>query len=391
MLPKAVIADPALQSVLSLLTSAGHQALIVGGAVRDALLGLEVRDIDIATSAAPDVVVALAREAGIRSVPTGIEHGTVTLIACGRHFEVTSFRRDVATDGRHATVAYTADLAEDAARRDFTMNALYADAAGAVLDPTGSGLSDLAARRLRFVGDASARITEDYLRALRFFRFHAHYGAPGRADPEALAATAAHAPGLQTLSRERVGAEVRRLLDAPDPTEALRLMAQTGVLAAVLPSADPASMPALVAAEAALGVTPDWQRRLALLAPELPPEALRLSRSEASRHARLAKASQIRPFRIDPAGYHLGAGDGRDAALIAQANGANLPAGWPQRLAEASAAPLPIAAADIAPPLAGPAIGRGLRAAEALWIESGFAIPAPALIDAALLAGDEDR
>lgn len=389
-LPSSVIDDPAVQTVLTLLTDAGHQALIVGGAVRDALIGRAVSDIDIATSARPDTVAGLAKAAGLRCVPTGIEHGTVTMIVAGCPFEVTSFRRDVATDGRRATIAYAEDMAEDAARRDFTMNALYADAAGTVLDPTGSGVADLAARRLRFVGAPDARIAEDYLRVLRFFRFHAHFGAAGQADPEALAATARHLAGLRTLSRERVGAEVRRLLAAPDPVDALGLMAAAGVLAAILPDADPAPMPTLIAAEAVAGIPPDWQRRLALIAPDLDPRTLRLSRPEAVRHARLASAGRTRPFQTEAAGYRLGLNDGASAALIAQALGAALPPDWPQRLRDAANAPLPISAADIAPPLAGPAIGRGLRAAEALWIESGFSIPAPALIDAALLAGDED-
>lgn len=388
-LPAAMLAEPRLARVLAMLTQAGHRALVVGGAVRNTLLGLPAEDIDLATDAAPQRVADLARAAGLKAVPTGLEHGTVTVVSGGRPFEVTTFRRDEQTDGRHAVVAFSDRLEDDAARRDFTMNALYAEPSGRVLDPTGQGLDDLSARRLRFVGEADARIAEDYLRVLRFFRFHARYGAPGTADPAALAACARGVPGLDRLSRERIGAEARKLLDAPDPSEALALMQATGVLPHVLP-AEIAPLPALVAAEAAAGVPPDWQRRLALIATADPGPALRLSRAEATRHARLAQAARARPFSVDAAGYRLGADQGRDAALIAAALGADLPADWTGRLADAAAAPLPIRPADLSPPLSGPALGRGLRAAETLWIESGFSMPGPALIDAALTAGEAD-
>lgn len=388
-LPATITGDLDLQAVLGLLERGGHRALIVGGAVRNGLIGVPVEDVDIATDARPGRVQALAEAAGLKTVPTGIEHGTVTVIADGHAFEVTTFRRDVETFGRHATVVFSDRVEEDAARRDFTMNALYATAAGEVLDPVG-GLPDLAARRVRFVGDAEARIAEDYLRILRFFRFHAWYGAPGAADPAALAACRAGLRGMAQLSRERIGAELRKLLAAPDPVEAVRLMAETGVLAQVLPGADAAALPALVAAERAAGAAPDWTRRLALIAPGIPAAALRLSRTEASRLAALAAHAgpHAGRFSVDAAGFRLGAGPGRDAALIAAARGAALPEGWMRRLAEAAAAPLPIAARDIAPPLEGAAIGRGLRAAEQAWIESGFRMPAPGLIDVALLAAE---
>ena len=170
-LPETVTAHPGLQQVLAALVP--HPALIVGGAVRNALLGEPVEDMDIATALRPERVLELAAAAGLKVVPTGIEHGTVTVVAAGEGFEVTTFRRDVETDGRRAVVEFSDRLEEDAARRDFTMNALYAGADGAVIDPVG-GLDDLAARRLRFVGDPDQRIAEDYLRILRFFRFHAH-------------------------------------------------------------------------------------------------------------------------------------------------------------------------------------------------------------------------
>ena len=214
------LALPATRAVCAALTARGDRALFVGGCVRNALLGRPVADIDIATDALPERTIALAAAAGLHPVPTGLAHGTVTIVADHRPFEVTTFRRDVTTDGRHATVAFSTDLAEDAARRDFTMNALYADPSGAVIDPL-DGLSDLLARRVRFVGDPAERIAEDYLRILRFFRIHAWYGDPaGGLDADGLAACAALQDGLDQLSRERVGAEMTKLLAAADPAPA---------------------------------------------------------------------------------------------------------------------------------------------------------------------------
>ena len=259
------LAAPATQAVCAALTGAGHQALLVGGCVRNALLGRPVADIDLATDARPEAVIDLARRAGLKPVPTGVEHGTVTVVAEGRPFEVTTFRRDVATDGRRATVAFSTDLAEDAARRDFTMNALYCRPDGALVDPLG-GLADLRAGRVRFVGDPAARIAEDYLRILRFFRIHAWYGDPaGGLDPEGLAACAALQEGLARLSRERVGAEMTKLLAAADPAPAVAAMAAAGILGRVLPGADARALAPLVHAEAAAGAAPRWQRRAAAL------------------------------------------------------------------------------------------------------------------------------
>ncbi|MBY0397298.1 MAG: CCA tRNA nucleotidyltransferase, partial [Thermoleophilia bacterium] len=207
-----------VQAVLAAIERGGHRALLVGGCVRNDLLGLPVTDIDIATDAPPARVAELASGAGLRCVPTGIDHGTVTVIAEGRPHEVTTFRRDVETDGRRAVVAFSERLEDDASRRDFTMNALYADRGGAVLDPVG-GIGDLRARRVRFVGNPAERIREDYLRILRFFRFHAAYGdVSAGLDAEALAACAGLAAGIDGLSRERVGQEMRKLLSARDPS-----------------------------------------------------------------------------------------------------------------------------------------------------------------------------
>ncbi len=237
----------------------------VGGAVRDTLLGLPVADIDIATLHVPTEIMARLQAAGIKAVPTGIDHGTITAVVDGHPFEVTSLRRDVETDGRRAVVAFSTNWREDAARRDFTFNALYVNMSGELFDYFG-GLDDLADRRVRFIGDALTRIREDGLRILRFFRFHARFGA-GPPDAEGLAACIARVNDLMALSRERVRDEVLKLLAAPDPVPTVALMISAGIFAPVLPeivSAD--RLERLVRTEGALGDAAPL-RRLAALVP----------------------------------------------------------------------------------------------------------------------------
>ncbi|UXU76041.1 MULTISPECIES: CCA tRNA nucleotidyltransferase [unclassified Paracoccus (in: a-proteobacteria)] len=365
------LSDPGLRQVVTALTGAGHQALVVGGAVRNALLGEPVSDIDIATSALPQDCIALAEAAGLRAVPTGIDHGTVTVVAQGRGYEVTTFRRDVATDGRRAVVAYSDRLDEDARRRDFTINALYADLSGRVLDPVG-GLADLAARRLRFVGDPQRRIAEDYLRILRFFRFLAWYGR--EADLHALAACGAQRHGLAGISRERIGHEMRKLLAAPDPAPALALMAEAGVLELVLPGADPGDMADLVQCEQDLGsgALPVWPRRLALLGAKDPGRDLRLSRDEIREQDQIAQALRL---PAPEAAYRLGRHAAAQAVLIRAARGQPPQFGWCHDLARGAAARFPLAARDLMPDLTGPELGQALRRAETAWIDSGFELP----------------
>ncbi|MFQ5567404.1 MAG: CCA tRNA nucleotidyltransferase, partial [Paracoccaceae bacterium] len=230
----------------------GGAAFFVGGCVRNTLLGQPVADIDITTPVEPDEVTRRLEAAGLKAVPTGIAHGTVMAVSGGEGFEITTFRADVATDGRRATVRFSTDIAEDAARRDFTMNAVYADTAGEIVDPLG-GLADLMARRVRFIGAARDRIREDYLRILRFFRFVAWYSQDG-IEPEGLTACAELAGGIDGLARERIGAEMKKLLAAPDPAPAVAAMAASGVLARCLPGADPALLAPLVGLEREAGV-----------------------------------------------------------------------------------------------------------------------------------------
>ena len=223
------LADPGVQRLFAILPT----ARLVGGCVRDTLAGRPVADIDLATPLPPEDAARTLTTAGIRVIPTGLAHGTVTALIDGRPYEITTLRRDLVTDGRHAEVAWTADWREDAARRDFTMNAMSLTPDGALHDYFG-GAADLAAGRVRFVGDAATRVAEDYLRILRFFRFQARYGA-GDPDPAALAAIRGGLGGLAQLSAERVWSELKRILEAPDPGGALRLMDEVGVLPAIVP------------------------------------------------------------------------------------------------------------------------------------------------------------
>ena len=355
-----------------MLTDAGFAALFVGGCVRNALLRLPVGDIDLATDAVPETVTLLAQRAGLRVIPTGFDHGTVTVMAGGLAHEITTFRRDTATDGRHATVAFSASVTEDAARRDFTMNALYASPQGDVIDSL-DGLSDLMARRVRFVGDAALRIREDYLRILRFFRFHAVYGDPGQGlDADGLAACAALADGIDSLSRERIGSEMRKLLGAADPSLAVAAMAQAGVLNRVLPGADARALPVLVHFED--GRAPRWQRRLAVLGGEDATAALRLSRAEITELTLIRDgiAALRAPAEL---GYRHGADVAADIILVrAAVLETPAPANWTGDAAQGAASRFPLAAADLMPMLAGPALGARLKALEAAWIASDFSL-----------------
>jgi poly(A) polymerase len=371
--------DPATVAVMEALAQGGARAWFVGGCVRDGLLGRDAGDIDIATDAEPRRVMAIAGAAGIRSVPTGEAHGTVTLVSGHRPFEVTTLRRDVETDGRRATVAYTERLEEDAHRRDFTINALYADRDGAVIDPTGEGAADLAARRVRFIGDPHDRIREDYLRILRFFRFHAWYADPeGGIDAAGLAASAEMADGLARLSLERVGAEMRKLLAAPDPAPAVAAMAQAGVLARILPGADARLLPVLVALEE--GLAPDPMRRLAALGGEDAAERLRLSRAEGKRLEVLREGmgSGAGPGEL---GYRHGFEAARDVLLLRGAAMAEPPApGALEAARRGVEAVFPVKAADLMPGLEGPALGAALARLERDWIASDFTLDAEDLL-----------
>jgi poly(A) polymerase len=368
------LTDPAAQAVCAMLENAGHAAFFVGGCVRNALIGAPVQDLDLSTDARPEAVMDLAVAAGLKAMPTGIDHGTVTVVADGRPVEVTTFRRDLATDGRRATVAFADTIPADAARRDFTMNALYADARGVVHDPLG-GLPDLHARRVRFIGDPGQRIREDYLRILRFFRFHALFGDPGAGlDADGLAACAEHAEGIEGLSRERIGHEMLRLLAAPDPAPAVAAMAQAGVLMRVIIGADASALPVLVHLEQDAGFEPDPIPRLASLGGEDVAPALRLRKADARRRDRLRAAAFDGP---EPAelGYRLGAAEGTAALLLRHAAlGQPLQDDALQKLRTGAGQIFPVTSADLQPRFEGAALGAALRQLESDWIASGFTL-----------------
>jgi len=389
----SLLGEPAVRTVLATLDGGNGATRVVGGAVRDALLGRAAGDADFATIFRPPDVIARAEAAGLKIVKTGIEHGTVTLIVAGRPFEVTTLRRDIETDGRHAKVHFTTDWREDAARRDFTMNALYCDAAGDVFDPCG-GLADLKAGRVRFIGKAEDRIREDFLRILRFFRFFALYGS-GRPDAEGLKACARLKSGVATLSAERVWAELKRILSAPDPTRALLWMRTTEVLAKVLPESwGIDAVHRLVAAEAAEGWAPDALLRLESI---LPPhraridalaERLRLSRAEAARLLAWAEAPEIDPSASEAQLAQDLYRSGRDGALDRMRHalareldeGNSGAAAQLRRLvgiAESWRRPVfPVGGKDLVAKGfdAGPEVGKRLKALEQLWVESEFTL-----------------
>lgn len=362
--------SPATRKLCDALTSAGAEIYFVGGCVRNALLGEPVSDLDLSTSATPQYVTEAAEQAGLKVIPTGIEHGTVTVVVDGDPFEITTFRRDIATDGRRAVVAFATEILEDARRRDFTMNALYARPTGEIVDPL-SGFEDLRARRVRFIGDATRRIQEDYLRILRYFRFHSWYGdAEAGFDPEALAAIAATQEGLDHLSRERVGAEIMKLLSSSNPAPSVATMRQIGVLAHVLPGADDRALAPLIHLEADLPA--EAETRLAALGGEDLQNTLRLSKASAARVALLRTLATGTATAAEIA-YRQGV-DTAKRAMILRSALLEMPVlpDLESDIALGAAAEFPILAKDLMPHVQGAALGRALRTLEAEWIKSGF-------------------
>jgi poly(A) polymerase len=395
-LADAWLNKPPLSEILATLDDHGEEARVVGGAIRNTLLGEAPGDVDIATTAVPAEVIERVERSGFKAVPTGIEHGTVTVVAAGQPFEVTTLREDIETFGRRAKVVFGRDWRRDAERRDFTINALSARRDGTIFDYVG-GLADIAARRVRFIGKPAKRLAEDYLRILRFFRFHAAYG-EGALDAEGLAACIAARSGLQKLSRERVRMELLRLLSAKGAAPVLGVMAETGFLDRLL-----AGVPLLgrftkmVELERSLDLSADSLRRLGALAVSVFEDAdrlrvrLRLSNAE---HERLVRMAQ-RWRSAGPEGgeqsarsllYRLGHEAYVDVALLAWAGStagvedlpwhtwATLPARW-------SAPPFPLKSADFIRRgvTKGPKLGSVMAAAEKAWVSAGFPLEPVAL------------
>lgn len=344
----------------------------VGGAVRDELLQIPVNDIDFATRLRPDEIVARLEKARIKAVPTGIAHGTITAVADGQPAEITSLRSDVSTDGRRATVEFSDDWQADAARRDFTINALYADpVTGEIFDYFG-GLDDIRARRVRFIGDPLQRIAEDHLRILRFFRFHARFG-EGQPDPAAVEACTARANDLMALSRERIADETVKTLAIVDPVATIALMIDRGIFAPVLPEiTDSSRLAALVADEAAADIAPDPIRRLAALLPQDPDLADQVAaRLRFSRKARKRLAAAADPdLAANPQAlaYWAGTETAVDRLLLARrpADAATI-ADWPlPRLPISGGRLIKLGLTE------GPAVATALRAIERAWVAAGF-------------------
>jgi poly(A) polymerase len=399
-----------LQRLLGVLAQGGEEARIAGGAVRNALIGQPVADIDIATTCLPQETIRRAESAGFKAVPTGIEHGTVTVIAGGTPYEITTLRADIETDGRRAKVSFGRDWKADAERRDFTINALYAEADGTVIDLVG-GVGDIEARRLRFIGDAEQRIREDYLRILRFFRFFAWYG-EGRPDAEGLKACARLKGGISQLSAERIWSELKKLLAAPDPSRALLWMRQAGVLTSALPESEKWGIDAihgLTKTEKDLGWgAPDPLLRLEAIVPpdaarmKVLAERLKLSTSEAERLRHWALTAAVEPKTSEgELAKKLYAGDRHGfvdrlrlslasaRARAVEDNDAMIQAGGFSRLLAFAGKwekpVFPVKGADLtalgASP--GPKLGAILKNLEKEWIGSGFTLDRDALLERA--------
>lgn len=389
--------EPRLQELLALLNTDDAEARIAGGAVRNALLDQPINDIDIATTLVPRDVILRLREAGHKSVPTGIEHGTVTAVLGDQTFEVTTLRRDVETDGRHAKVLYGTDWEEDARRRDLTMNALYLEADGTVFDPLG-GLPDVLNRNVRFIDDAEMRIREDFLRILRFFRFFAWYGT-FRPDADGLRACAKLKTGLDGLSVERIWQELSKLFAAPDPGRAILWMRQTGVLSAVLPETEKwgiDALPALIEEESAQGWEPDNLLRLMAILPPDPAKMksmgkrLKLPNKVANRFTNWAGTAPVAADIKQPDFEKHLYGHDRQAVqdhlrlAVAKRNDDQKKylrmLKWLKRWQRPE---FPVRGQDLLDNgmTPGPEVSTKLSALEEAWVESGFEMSKPALLD----------
>ncbi|MCY3879737.1 MAG: CCA tRNA nucleotidyltransferase [Rhodobacteraceae bacterium] len=365
-----------------LLNRSGYRAFCVGGAVRDAWLGGDIRDIDIATDARPPEIIAIAGSAGIRSIRTGEIYGNVRYILNDRRIDVTSLRRDIRSDGRYPEIEFTDDLAEDAGRRDFTINALYSDPQGGLHDPLGI-LGDLRRGRVRFIGRAATRIREDYLRIVRFFRFHAQFAPPGsEPDAEAMHAVEQNLDGLRQVSRERIGREMLRLLAVGRPEGALSAMMRTGALRRCVGAADLSGIRQMERYEIMCGLPVDAGRRLALLGIDDPKATLRISRAAARRVARL-RALAAADTTLPELAYRVGARDAVDAVLLrAVARGMAPDRDIIARAEQAAAQQCPVSAVDLMPAFSGRLLGDRLRKIENRWIRSEFRLSKGELLTA---------
>jgi poly(A) polymerase len=373
-----IINESELASTFAAFSFAGFQLLYVGGCVRNSILGYGQTDVDLATDATPAQMREIAKALSIRIIPTGEAFGTLTFQIAAQDFEITSFRNDVRTDGRRVEVLFGSSIQEDAARRDFTLNALYADVNGTVIDPLG-GLADLREHRIRFIGNAEQRIKEDYLRILRFFRFLAWYGnAQSGIDPEGLSACASLCLGLGIVSKERIGVELLKLLAAPDPAPAMAAMEASGVLQIILPGACARNLALLVDLERDL--KPDALRRLALVGGENLKMNLRLGNTALKRVLKLRKTAQ-ECDRLIEHGYHLGEEDGWNSWLVRNAFFERTPDEYDRAtIARAAKSQFPIQASDLVEFFSNKVLGEALEDGRRIWLASDMKLGKDVLI-----------
>lgn len=363
--------NPDTIAVMKALQAKNNKVFFVGGCVRNGLLGVSTADIDISTDARPEQIIALAKIAGLKFIPTGIDHGTVTVVVNSNSFEVTCFRKDIETDGRHAVVAFTDDIYDDAKRRDFTMNAIYALTDGTIVDPL-NGLIDLKKRHVRFIENATNRITEDYLRILRFFRFTAQYGDPALGiDADGLAACAAGVDGISLLPKERIGNEMRKILGSKNPSLVLAAMDISGILAKVLTGASAKYMAILVHLEQADQI--NWLTRLVVLGGSNQTAALRLTNAEARELRHTLKAIEL-GYKPTAIAFEFGKNIAISTSLaLAALTETKPPINLEAQITQGTSAIFPITAKDLGG-LHGKQLGETLKKLQKLWVASDFTL-----------------
>lgn len=363
--------SPDTIAVMKALQTKNNQVFFVGGCVRNGLLGVPTTDIDISTDSRPEQIIALARTAGLKSIPTGIDHGTVTIVVNSNVFEVTCFRKDIETDGRHAIIAFANNIYDDAKRRDFTMNAIYALADGTIVDPL-NGMTDLKNRHVRFIGNATKRIAEDYLRILRFFRFTAQYGDPALGiDADGLAACAAGVDGINLLPKERIGNEMRKILGSKNPSLVLATMDVSGILAKVLTGANAKYIAILVHLEQADQI--NWLTRLIVLGGSNQSAALRLTNAEARELRHTLKAIEL-GHKPNAIAFEFGKNIAVSTSLaLAALTESAPPINLEAQITQGTSAIFPITAKDL-DGLHGKQLGDTLRKLQKLWVASDFTL-----------------
>lgn len=380
--------NPDTQNLFNAVLNAGFECYFVGGCVRNALLNQQVRDIDIATNALPQNIIDIAENNGLRAIPTGIDHGTVTVLAGNVAHEITTYRKDIITDGRHAKVAFSQNITDDAKRRDFTMNAIYCDKDGHIIDPL-AAIPDLKAHRVKFILDPAQRIKEDYLRILRFFRFYAWYGDTDNGiDPEGLAACAVNLDGLSALSKERVGAEMLKLLSATNPSASVAAMQKAGVLQKILTGADSKPLPILVHYENETNTHPNPIRRLVSLGMFDWSDELRLSRKQSTQITKLRNGVNTN-HSFSALGFLYGEQVAMDIVLLKSALlETPFPKDAPAQIQSGTKKTFPVNSINLMPEYTGKQLGQALKRLQEHWLSTDMALTKSELLKTLAKNGD---